>query len=369
MATVQSDDDGRYSFTAWRPVRARGSASRCPQIRNLGQSHAAVTEPVPGLRVVPQKVSDFSVLPGHRPERPARRRGRRSPALRRGGLHARPSGPQVLVQRRLPGGPGSGSPRTPRAPRARSASRSRRTPHPRTSSACVAARSTAPRRPASEAQASNRWRLDLDDQFTLRLDPARWATRQDVHAPESNRTCAKADPSMASASGGVLNLNVARDPAYALGSCSWNNPDTGASGTSDYYLNSHIGTEGAYSFRYGVAAARVKFQEPRGMHGAFWLQDSGEAEGTLGAEIDIVEFFGRGFDDGGIAPVRLPPGRRGGRRHPARRRGGAQGRGRQLVGPLPRLQRRVDTRRSTSSGSTARRRCGWTRSSPTARCS
>ena len=42
------------------------------------------------------------------------------------------------------------------------------------------------------------------------------------------------------------------------------------------------------------------------MHGAFWLQDSGEAEGTVGAEIDTVEFFGKGFNKGGIASFIYP---------------------------------------------------------------
>jgi beta-glucanase (GH16 family) len=112
---------------------------------------------------------------------------------------------------------------------------------------------------------------------------------------------------MVSASGdGAARLSAQRDPAYAADSCSWKNPSTGASGTESYYLNSHVGTQGTYSFRYGVAAARVKFQEPQGMHGAFWLQDSGEAEGTIGAEIDTVEFFGKGYAKGGIASFIYP---------------------------------------------------------------
>jgi beta-glucanase (GH16 family) len=112
---------------------------------------------------------------------------------------------------------------------------------------------------------------------------------------------------MVTASGdGAVSLGVQRDPGYAVDSCSWKNPSTGASGTESYYLNGHIGTQGAYSFRYGVAAARVKFQEPQGMHGAFWLQDSGEADGTIGAEIDTVEFFGKGYAKGGIASFIYP---------------------------------------------------------------
>ena len=42
------------------------------------------------------------------------------------------------------------------------------------------------------------------------------------------------------------------------------------------------------------------------MHGAFWLQDSYEAEGSIGAEIDTVEFFGKGYANGGIASFIYP---------------------------------------------------------------
>jgi beta-glucanase (GH16 family) len=160
---------------------------------------------------------------------------------------------------------------------------------------------------ASAAQASNRWKLDFDDEFASGLDTSTWSIRGDVHDPASSRTCAKADPSMVTAPGdGTLDLSVQRDTTFAADSCSWENPSTGASGTADYYLNSHIGTQGTYSFRYGIAAARVKFQKPQGMHGAFWLQDSGEAEGSVGAEIDTVEFFGKGFNKGGVASFVYP---------------------------------------------------------------
>ena len=308
LATVQSDDDGRYTFA---DVAAReGSRFRValPAIRNRGQSHAAVTKPVPGLRVVPQQVSDFSVLPGIAQPGAVPADAGAAQLYAEAAFTPVRQGREVLVQRRLPGGSWERVAKDTQGAEGRV-----RFEVPQDASIpyqfrVVAAPYDGAPAARSEAQGSNRWRLDLDDQFTYGLDSTRWTTRQTVHAPESSRTCAKADPSMVSASGGVLNLNVARDPAYALGSCSWNNPDTGASGTSDYFLNAHIGTEGAYSFRYGVAAARVKFQEPRGMHGAFWLQDSGEAEGTLGAEIDTVEFFGKGYSNGGIASFVYPVG-------------------------------------------------------------
>jgi beta-glucanase (GH16 family) len=50
----------------------------------------------------------------------------------------------------------------------------------------------------------------------------------------------------------------------------------------------------------------VKFPRERGQHGAFWLQRSGVAPvpgnpRASGAEIDIAEFFGKGYPSGGFA--------------------------------------------------------------------
>lgn len=67
-----------------------------------------------------------------------------------------------------------------------------------------------------------------------------------------------------------------------------------------YFENGHIGTMNTFSFRYGVAAARVKFLRHRGQHGSFWLQPDGAPKiagdpKSSGAEIDVAEYFGDGF--------------------------------------------------------------------------
>ena len=60
-----------------------------------------------------------------------------------------------------------------------------------------------------------------------------------------------------------------------------------------YRLNGHIGTDNAFSFKYGVAAARIKFPRLRGQHGSFWMQPvGGMYPGGTGHEIDVTEFFG-----------------------------------------------------------------------------
>ena len=70
--------------------------------------------------------------------------------------------------------------------------------------------------------------------------------------------------------------------------------------------NGHISTNGTKSFRYGYAAARIRFQPRRGQHGAFWMQPQtklateGSARRT-GAEIDVIEWFGGNHPQGGLA--------------------------------------------------------------------
>ncbi len=121
---------------------------------------------------------------------------------------------------------------------------------------------------------------------------ARWHTRGTAPSASSHRMCSRADASMASVDpgSGTLALSAAVDRTPP---CPWQNVDIGTSGTAAHsYLNGHVGTQGRFSFRYGVAAARVRFQRPQGMHGSFWLQ---VAEPGGRSEIDAVEFFGEGY--------------------------------------------------------------------------
>ncbi|RYB92095.1 glycosyl hydrolase family protein [Nocardioides oleivorans] len=138
------------------------------------------------------------------------------------------------------------------------------------------------------------------DEFTgttLRPD---WRDRGLEHVHESRRSCAKGDPRAVQVAGGAVRLSVIKDPD-ATTRCRIVGRDA-VPGRFAYRLNGHIGTEGAFSFRYGVAAARVKFQRLRGQHGAFWLQPSGGIHpGALGNEIDVVEYFGDHHPQGGLA--------------------------------------------------------------------
>ena len=75
-------------------------------------------------------------------------------------------------------------------------------------------------------------------------------------------------------------------------------------GKFDYRLNGHVMTNGHF-FRFGVLAARIKFQELQGQHASLWMQpaisESTTDSGTGGAEIDVIEWFGDGVKNGGLA--------------------------------------------------------------------
>ena len=131
------------------------------------------------------------------------------------------------------------------------------------------------------------------------LDPV-WNHRGREYAHASRRSCAKGDPRAVSVGGGVVRLSVITDPD-ATTRCRIEGRDARA-GRFAYRLNGHIGTEGAFSFRYGVAAARVRFHRMRGQHGAFWMQPvGGIGPGAAGNEIDVVEYFGDHHPQGGLA--------------------------------------------------------------------
>ncbi|HSE07181.1 MAG TPA: glycoside hydrolase family 16 protein [Nocardioidaceae bacterium] len=150
---------------------------------------------------------------------------------------------------------------------------------------------------------SSAWRLVFGDQFDGdALDMSKWMYRQvGLYNESGMRECSMSDESAVSVSGGTLKLQVQEDPAKIGVPCY-----TEDYGTLEYYLNGHIATEGIFNFTHGVAAARVKFPQGRGQHGAFWLQRSGVTvvpgePKSSGAEIDIVEYFGEGFKGGGLA--------------------------------------------------------------------
>jgi beta-glucanase (GH16 family) len=129
------------------------------------------------------------------------------------------------------------------------------------------------------------------DQFSGHSLSEDWTHRGQTYAPESLRRCSKGSAQAVRVRGGAVRLSVLRDrgrrtrcPALKDGQ---------VAGRYAYRLNGHIGTDSAFSFRYGVAAARIKFPRLRGQHGSFWMQPvGGTYPGGTGHEIDVIEFFG-----------------------------------------------------------------------------
>jgi beta-glucanase (GH16 family) len=154
---------------------------------------------------------------------------------------------------------------------------------------------------ASLPVSTERWQqATWTDEFSGTQLRDAWSHRGRDYVHSNRRSCSKGDPRAVRVAGGALRLSVIRDPD-ATTSCRIRGRDA-APGRYAYRLNGHVGTEGSFGFRYGFAAARVKFHRLRGQHGAFWLQPTGGMyPGALGSEIDVVEYFGDRHPQGGLA--------------------------------------------------------------------
>lgn len=144
---------------------------------------------------------------------------------------------------------------------------------------------------------SRSWRPSFEDTFSgTTLDSTVWNDQRREHESESApRTCARTDPATRRVGGGVLHLGVALDPERLDQRCQYTT-DEGA-GEQSYLLTSQVATEHTRLFRHGIVAARIRPQEARGMHSAFWMlpEDTvfGDGDPSAGTEIDIMEFFGK----------------------------------------------------------------------------
>ena len=69
--------------------------------------------------------------------------------------------------------------------------------------------------------------------------------------------------------GGALRLSVIKDKSRS-GKCKA--VSRKQTKKISYRLNGHVGTDKAFTFRYGVASARIKMQKLQGQHASFWMQ-------------------------------------------------------------------------------------------------
>ncbi|WP_210650002.1 family 16 glycosylhydrolase [Nocardioides sp. SYSU D00065] len=152
---------------------------------------------------------------------------------------------------------------------------------------------------SSEGQDTSRWLTPtFSDEFSGSSLSSTWGMRGQDYEPASKRKCSKGSPKAVKVGGGALRLSVIKDRS-AKGKCKASSRKQ--TKKISYRLNGHVGTQGNFSFRYGVAAARIKMQKAQGQHASFWSQPVGEnGPGSDGHEIDIIEYFGDKHPQGGL---------------------------------------------------------------------
>jgi beta-glucanase (GH16 family) len=152
---------------------------------------------------------------------------------------------------------------------------------------------------SSSSADTSRWLTPtFSDEFSgSSLSPV-WNMRGQDYEAQSKRKCSKGDPKAVKVGSGALRLSVIKDKS-AKGKCKASSRKLKKK--ISYRLNGHVGTEGAFSFKYGVAAARVKMNKSQGQHASFWSQPvGGNGPGSDGHEIDIIEYFGDKHPQGGL---------------------------------------------------------------------
>ena len=130
------------------------------------------------------------------------------------------------------------------------------------------------------------WAKSWSDEFAGdALDASKWLTRNQQAG--GRRRCSTPGDGLVSVARSVASLRIKK-----VGAATKECPN----GT---FKNAMIAANGPQGFagKYGVYAARIKFQAARGMHGSFWLQ----GPPVTGDEIDVAEYFGDGRRDGGLS--------------------------------------------------------------------
>ena len=135
------------------------------------------------------------------------------------------------------------------------------------------------------------------DEFAGKMNKA-WKGQRQHYNPQGLRSCSKGSDKAAKVTGGTLRLSVLKDTSRK-DKC--NAKRNGKStGKFAYRLNGNVSTQDRYSFKYGHAAARIKFPRSMGQHGGFWMMPQVHVPNTVdpkktGAEIDVVESFGQNY--------------------------------------------------------------------------
>ena len=154
--------------------------------------------------------------------------------------------------------------------------------------------------------------IDFVDDFSgRRLNLANWQHRAQDYFPESQRGCSKGDPRAVKVGKGTAQLSVLVDKSVTK-LCRPKKPNRDVIfGKFRYRLNANIGTGGTHGIRYGVVAARIKFNPLQGQHASLWMQPTyinGSTQAAVqGTEIDIIEWFGKDTPSGGLTSFVYAP--------------------------------------------------------------
>jgi len=134
------------------------------------------------------------------------------------------------------------------------------------------------------AGSAQQWRTILSSDFSGSTLPAPWDHRNLANYQAGGRQCSAPYASNVRVRDGKVALSMTKETSAA------NISRAKAAGCKEgkYFRNAMISTEGRFGVRTGLVAARVKFSEGQGMHGAVWLQSASRSE------IDFVESYGYG---------------------------------------------------------------------------
>lgn len=148
------------------------------------------------------------------------------------------------------------------------------------------------------------WSQKFNDAFSGTSLSSKWSVRNPgIYDVKGDRACSTSAADAVRVAQGRVVLQVKPDESKKDLDCV--DPLRTHYTNRTWYKNGHISTQGAFQFTRGVAAARVKFAKPVGAHGSFWMQSAvpyraGLGPAQNGAEIDVVEYFGKAFKKGDI---------------------------------------------------------------------
>lgn len=135
----------------------------------------------------------------------------------------------------------------------------------------------------------SRWKSVLNENFSGKsLNRSKWDYRLTGSYATNGRKCSAPYPQQVKISGGKVSLSV-KKASSARTKAVRKKLRSSKACPNGVYDNAMISTQGKFSMKQGIVAARIKFPKNQGMHGSVWLQSD------KGQEIDLVEAFGYGM--------------------------------------------------------------------------